>query len=368
MQQEFDALQANRTWTLVPRPRGVNVITGKWLFKNKLLLDGSLERRKARWVVRGFNQRPGVDFDQTFSPIVKPATIRTMLHLAASRRWPVHQLDVKNAFLHGELAECVYCRQPVGFVNEQLPDHVCLLYKSLYGLKQAPMVWFQHFGGHLHQIGFQATRSDTLLFVYKHGDDMAYLLVYVDGIVLTASSMTLLHHVIGKLKSTFAMKDLSPLHFFLGIQVQQSKDGFHLHQGSYAIDILECAGMTTCKPASTLIDTKPKVSATEGQPAADAAFYRSIVGCSSVPDTDKTRPHIRREPSLPSYAHVRTRQADTSVCSWYYQPWHSYSFFSDTSMGAYSDADWAGCPDTRRSTSGYCVFLDDSLVSWSSKR
>lgn len=114
MQDEFNALQANGTWTLVPRPSHANVITGKWLFKNKLNPDGSLERRKARWVVRGFSQRPGVDFHQTFSPVVKPATIRTVLHLAATRRWPVHQLDVKNAFLHGDLAERVYCHQPPG--------------------------------------------------------------------------------------------------------------------------------------------------------------------------------------------------------------------------------------------------------------
>lgn len=105
MQDEFHALQANGTWQLVPRPRGAHIITGKWIFKNKFHADGSLERRKARWVVRGFSQRPGLDFDQTFSPVVKPATIRTVLHLAAARDWPVHQLNIKNAFLHGDLTE-----------------------------------------------------------------------------------------------------------------------------------------------------------------------------------------------------------------------------------------------------------------------
>lgn len=138
MQDEFDALTNNDTWTLVPQPAHANIITGKWIFKNKLKSDGSLERRKARWVVRGFSQRPGVDFHQTFSPVIKPATIRTVLHLAATRRWVVHQLDVKNAFLHGDLAERVYCYQPAGFVAKDRPDHVCQLVKSLYGLKQAP--------------------------------------------------------------------------------------------------------------------------------------------------------------------------------------------------------------------------------------
>lgn len=150
MQEEFDALQSNGTWTLVPRPPHTNVIIGKWLFKNKLNPDGSLERRKARWVVRGFSQRAGIDFNQTFSPVVKPGTIRTVLHLAAARRWPVHQFDVKNAFLHGDLAERVYCHQPAGFIDTAHPDHICLLIKFLYGLKQTPRAWFQRLGAHLH--------------------------------------------------------------------------------------------------------------------------------------------------------------------------------------------------------------------------
>ena len=142
MQEEFDALRRNGTWELVPRPLRAHVITGKWIFKNKFHADGTLERRKARWVVRGFSQRPGLDFDQTFSPVVKPATIRTVLHLAAARDWPVHQLDVKDAFLHGDLTEQVYYQQPSGFVDPTMPNAVCLLRKSLYGLKQAPRAWF----------------------------------------------------------------------------------------------------------------------------------------------------------------------------------------------------------------------------------
>jgi histone deacetylase 1/2 len=139
MQDEHHALKQNGTWELVAWPRDAHVISGKWIFKNKYNADGSLERRKERWVVRGFSQRPGLDFDQTFSPVVKPVTTRTVLHLAAARDWPVHQLDVKNAFLRGDLTEKVYCQQPAGFVDPAHPDNVCLLRKSLYGLKQAPV-------------------------------------------------------------------------------------------------------------------------------------------------------------------------------------------------------------------------------------
>ena len=142
MQKEFDALQGNLTWTLIPRPAGAKIISGKWVFKHKLNSDGSLERYKARWVVCGFHQRPGINFQETFSPVVKPATIRTVLTLVATKNWPAHQLDVSNAFLHGNLSERVFYQQPTGFKDASQPNTVCLLSRSLYGLRQAPRAWF----------------------------------------------------------------------------------------------------------------------------------------------------------------------------------------------------------------------------------
>ena len=188
MEDEFQALISNNNWTLVPRPPRANIVSGKWIFKHKFHADGSLDRYKARWVLRGFTQRPGVDFDETFSPVVKPATIRTVLSLAISMDWPIHQLDVNNAFLHGTLTETVYCSQPSGFVDPERPDHVCRLNKSLYGLKQAPRAWYSCFASHLQSMGFIEAKTDTSLFIYRRGTDTAYLLLYVDDIVLTASS------------------------------------------------------------------------------------------------------------------------------------------------------------------------------------
>ena len=229
MQEEFDALLRNRTWQLVPRPRHANVITGKWVFKHKLRPDGTLDRYKARWVVRGFRQRAGIDFTDTFAPVVKPGTIRTVLHLAVSRAWPVHQMDVSNAFLHGHLEEQVFCQQPTGFVDPALPDHVCLLSRSLYGLKQAPRAWYQRIAAFLHQLGFRSTRSDASLFVYHQGSDTAYLLLYVDDIILTACTAGLLSQLTARLRAEFAIKDLGPLHYFLGVEVVRRPDVFFLH-------------------------------------------------------------------------------------------------------------------------------------------
>ena len=373
MEDEYKALIDNGTWRLVPRPPGANVVSGKWIFKHKYNSDGSLARHKARWVVRGFSQQYGIDYDETFSPVVKPATIRVVLSIAASRAWPIHQLDVKNAFLHGHLDETVYCQQPPGFVDPTAPDHVCFLQKSLYGLKQAPRAWYQHFATYIRGLGFAASATDTSLFVYKEGAATAYLLLYVDDIILTASSTDLLRRLTGLLHSEFAMTDLGDLHHFLGISVTRSSDGLFLSQRQYAVDLLQRAGMAECHSTSTPVDTRAKLSATDGAPVADATQYRSLAG--ALQYLTLTRPdlayavqqvclfmHDPREPHLALLKRILRYVKGTLSTGLH------IGAGPVSSLTAYSDADWAGCPDSRRSTSGYCVFLGDNLVSWSSKR
>ena len=188
MRDEFNALTQNHTWTLVPKPPNANVVSGKWVFRHKFHSDGSLARYKARWVCRGFSQQHGIDFDETFSPVVKPSTIRVVLSLVVSSSWTIHQLYVKNAFLHDTLNETVYCQQPSGFEHPTSPNLVCLLHKSLYGLKQAPRAWFHRFATFIQTIGFLPSKSDSSLFIFRSSEHTAYLLLYVDDIVLTVST------------------------------------------------------------------------------------------------------------------------------------------------------------------------------------
>jgi hypothetical protein len=162
--------------------------------------------------------------------VVKPATVRTVLSLAVSRSWPVHQLDVKNAFLHDTLSETVYCSQPTGFVDPAQPDSVCLLNKSLYGLKQAPRAWYNRFVTYITSLGFVEAKSDTSLFVFRRGTYTVYMLFYIDDIVLTASSAALLQQTISALKQEFVMKDLGSLYHFLRVSVQHQADGLFLTQ------------------------------------------------------------------------------------------------------------------------------------------
>jgi hypothetical protein len=228
MEVEFSALQANRTWHLVDKPASAHIIFGKWVFKHKLNPDGSLERYKARWVVHGFNQRASIDFQETFTPVIMPATIRTVLTIAASKRWPTRQLDVSNVFLHDNLEEYVLCQQPTRFHDAEQPQAICLLDKSLYRLHQVPRSWFTRFANFAVKLGFKATRSDSSLFVLRRGHDVAYLLLYVDDMVITASSSSLLQRVITELPHEFTIKDMGELRFFLSIDVQRRADGFYL--------------------------------------------------------------------------------------------------------------------------------------------
>ncbi|GKC54488.1 ribonuclease H-like domain-containing protein [Tanacetum coccineum] len=348
MFDEYNALIKNKTWTSVPRPEGANIVRCMWLFRHKFLADGTLSRYKARLVANGSTQVEGVDVDETFSPVVKPGTIRTVLSLAISRHWHVHQLDVKNAFLHGDLAETVYMHQPPGFRDLEHPDYVCLLQRSLYGLKQAPRAWFQRFAAYITTVGFTPSRCDSSLFIYRQGDDTAFLLLYVDAIVLTASSDRLLQQIIASLHREFSMTNLGALNYFFGISVTRDSSGMFLSQRKYAMEILERAHMVGCNSSRTPVDTESKLG-DGGTPVVDPTLYRSLAG--SLQYLTFTRPDI-------TYA-VQQETLD-----------YGLQLFSSTidSLIAYSDADWAGCPTTRRSTSGYCVFLGNNLLSWSSKR
>ncbi|GJR71363.1 ribonuclease H-like domain-containing protein [Tanacetum coccineum] len=304
MVDEYNALISNGTWALVPRPTNVNIVRSMWLFKHKFNADGSLSRYKARLVANGRSQQQGIDFDETFSLVVKPATIHTVLSLAVTRDWPIHQLDVKNAFLHGQLSETVYMHQPPGFVIRSTPH----------------------------------SKTDTSLFVYHMGSDVAYLLLYVDDIILTASSTALLQRIITL-----------------------------LHK-----EILERAHMQHCNPCKTPVDTESKLGS-DGDPVSDPTLYRSLAG--ALQYLTFTRPdisyavqqiclymHDPRDPHFTALKRILRYVRGTID--------HGLQLYvlSTSQLTAYTDADWAGCPVTRRSTSGYCVFLGDNLLSWSAKR
>ncbi|WVZ86358.1 LOW QUALITY PROTEIN: hypothetical protein U9M48_033154 [Paspalum notatum var. saurae] len=239
---------------------------------------------------------------------------------------------------------------------------ICRLNKSLYGLKQAPRAWYSRFATFLVTLGFTEAKSDTSLFVYRHGDETAYLLLYVDDIVFTASSQHLLQRIITSLQQEFAMKDLGVLHHFLGWSPVLL--AFSTTRRQYTLDILEQAGMTDCNPCSTPIDTQAKLSEDAGPPVADPTAYRSLAG--ALQYLTFTRPDITYAvQQVCLYMHDPREPHLTALKRLLRYLWGTVDYglllhrSSSTEFVVYTDADWAGCPDTRRSTSG--------LVSWSSK-
>lgn len=248
-----------------------------WLFRTKYHADGSIERHKARLVAQGFSQVPGIDYSQTFSPVVKASTVRIVLSLAVLNNWKLHQLDVNNAFLNGELHELVYMEQPPGFQDPTLPHHVCRLNKALYGLKQAPRAWFHRLSTFLIASGFVCSKADTSLFVFKRDSCILYLLVYVDDLILTGNQEAVIQSFITKLHDTFAIKDLGRLNFFLGLEVIYTDTGLFLSQSKYAHDILQRAALLEAKPTTTPLASNVAF-VTSGELFDDLTHYRSLVG------------------------------------------------------------------------------------------
>src|SRR6516165_7589582 len=279
MVEEMTALHNNGTWELVPLPPGHSTVGCRWVYAIKVGLDGQVDRLKARLVAKGYTQIYGLDYCDTFSPVAKMSSVRLFLSMAAIRHWPLHQLDIKNAFLHGELQEEIYMEQPPGFVAQGESGLVCKLRRSLYGLKQSPRAWFGRFSTVIQEFGMIRSESDHSVF-YRHTSQgqSIYLVVYVDDIVITGSDQNGIEHLKKHLFSHFQTKDLGLLRYFLGIEVAQSSSRIALSQRKYALDILEETGMLDCRPIDSPMDPNIKLLPGQGEPLADPGRYRRLVG------------------------------------------------------------------------------------------
>ncbi|XP_071699614.1 uncharacterized mitochondrial protein AtMg00810-like [Rutidosis leptorrhynchoides] len=263
--------------------------------------------------------------------------------------------------------------QPFGFRDPSLPDHVCLLKRSLYGLKQAPRAWYQRFAEFVFTIGFAHSRCDHSLFIYKNGNDVAYILLYVDDIVLVTSNSGLRSHLMLLLGREFSMKNLGPLSSFLGIDVQRTKTGLFLNQKSYAEEIIDRAGLTHSNSANTLVDTNGKLSSTNGSPYPNPTLFRSLAGALQYltftrPDISYAVQQVCLHMHAPKDSHMLALKRIIRYVKGTISHGLHLTKSNVNSLVAYTDADWGGCPDTRRSTTGYCVFLGSNLISWSAKR
>jgi len=251
MGEEMGNCKEAETWSLVPYTPDMLVLGSKWIFRTKLNADGSLQKLKARLVTQGYNQAEGIDYLETYSPVVRTATVRGVLHLATIMEWDIKQMDVQNAFLHGDLTETVYMAQPAGFVDPDKPNYVCHLHKSLYGMKQSPRAWFDKFSTYLLEFGFHCSIPDPSLFVYSRGKDIILLLLYVNDMLITGNSSETLASLLAELNKRFKMKDMGQMHYFLGIQAQFHSEGLFLSQQKYAEDLPIAASMSDCAPMPT---------------------------------------------------------------------------------------------------------------------
>lgn len=376
MREEMHALKLNKTWELVDPPQGQKVIQCRWVFNMKHASDDSNPKFKARLVAKGFHQSYGVDYFDTYAPVARLSSIRLLLALAVNTGAHIHQMDVRNAFLNGELSETVYMRQPEGFIDQQYPSRVFKLRRTLYGLKQAAREWYKTITIFLNSIGFSNSKSDQAIYFATRDNVKVWLVLYVDDILIISTSTNAINDVMRVLSKEYRMKDVGKVNEFLGITIDYDRNEgtMTLSQSSKIEKMIKRFGMENCKGVATPLDKSYTTFLNQNRQLTKEAFpYREAIGCllylamCTHPDISYSVTFLSKFCEEPTAAHwvlvkrVFRYLRETSN--------YQLQFFksSNANLYAYSDADWGSLPD-RKSTSGTALFYGDCLVSWKAKR
>ena len=376
MDAEHKSLISNNVWDLVELPKNARVVNCKWIFKHKIGVTGLVERYKARLVAQGYSQLPGIDYEETFSPVVRFESVRTVIALAVQDKLKLHQMDVTTAFLNGELKEQVYMKQPEGYVEEGKEGLVCKLRRSIYGLKQSPRCWNVALDSQLKRMGFTQTTGDPCLYVSTEGEPFI-VAVYVDDVLLAGKSDRRIKEVKCALSSQFNVKDMGELKYFLGVKVVQDIPGGTIWMGqpSYTETVLREFSMVDAKAVKTPMNSSVKLSkATENSRSVDAERYQSAVGKLLYLST-RTRPdiafavcNVAKYTANPTEDHWKAVKHILRYLAGTVNYGLLYIRDSPIECCGYSDADWAGDLDDRKSTSGYVFQVGGACVSWKCRK
>ncbi|GJW11633.1 retrovirus-related pol polyprotein from transposon TNT 1-94 [Tanacetum coccineum] len=373
MQEELHEFERLEVWELVPPPDKAFVITLKWIYKVKLDELGGILKNKARLVARGYRQEEGIDFEESFAPVARLEAIRIFLAFAAHMNMVVYQMDVKTAFLNGNLREEVYVSQPDGFVDPDKPNYVYKLKKALYGLKQAPRAWYDMLSSFLISNDFSKGSVDPTLFIRREGKELLLVQIYVDDIIFAASTPELCDLFAKIMCSKFKMSMMGKISFFLGLQISQSPRGIFINQSKYALESLKKYGFESCDPVDTPMVEKSKLDEDKEGKAVDPSHYRGMIGTllyltASRPDLQFAICMCARYQARPTEKHLNAVKRIFRYLKGTVHRGLWYPKDSSIALTAFADADHADCQDTRRITSGSIQLLGDRLVSWSSKR
>lgn len=374
VREEIDALERNNTWTLVKLPERRTPISCKWVFRVKRSENGEEDRYKARLVARGFTQRHGFDYSETYSPVAKLDTLRAVLAIANKEKMTVHQMDVKSAFLNGSISEEIYMTQPEG--HEKGKNLVCKLNKSLYGLKQASRAWNERFHSFVERLGFRRSTSDQCLYVKGTGQNQVFLVLYVDDVLLIGRHLKLVEVVKKCLSTEFEMTDVGEVNCFLGMKIERNveKRELRISQRSFLEGLLKRFNMSDCKPISTPMECRLRLKKGEESMRTDKP-YRELVGClmyvtlTSRPDLCAAVNYFSQFQSCPTEEHwVHLKRILRYVRGTIDLGLVFRGDDKSPAMEAYSDADWANDLVDRRSLTGSVFRVHGCTVSWLTRK